>query len=172
MGGLAYAAVDVVPVVAEEPPVYRTESPKLLDRVRTAMRTRHMSGRTEEAYVSWIRRYIRFHDRRHPATLGAEEVTRFLSSLAERRRVSASTQNQALSALLFLYRHVLGVDLPWLEGLVHAKRPVHVPVVLSREEVAAVLAQMYGAGWLMVALLYGAGLRLLECLQLRVKDVD
>jgi len=162
----------MVPVAAEEPPVYRAGSPKLLDRVRTAMRMRHMSGRTEEAYVSWIRRYIVFHGRRHPAELGAEEVTRFLSMLAETRRVSASTQNQALSALLFLYRHVLGVDLPWLEGLVHAKRPAHVPVVLSREEVARVLSQLSGAGWLMVALLYGSGLRLLECLQLRVKDVD
>jgi integrase len=173
MGALAYlGAVDVVPVAAEEPPVYHPGSPRLLDRVRTAMRTRHMSGRTEEAYVSWIRRYILFHGKRHPATLGAKEVTRFLSSLAETRRVSASTQNQALSALLFLYRNVLGVDLPWLEGLVHANRPTHIPVVLSREEVAAVLSRLSGPGWLMVALLYGAGLRLLECLQLRVKDVD
>ena len=131
-----------------------------------------MSRRTEEAYVSWIRRYILFHGKRHPEMLGAEEVTRFLSSLAEHRRVSASTQNQALSALLFLYEHVLGVDLPWLDGLVHAKRPAHVTVVLSWEEAGAVLAQLSGAAWLMVALLYGAGLRLLECLQLRVKDVD
>jgi integron integrase len=173
MGSRVYlGAVDIVSVAAEEPPVYRVGSPKLLDRVRTTMRTRHMSSRTEEAYVFWIRRYIVFHGRRHPATLGAEEVTRFLSNLAETRRVSASTQNQALSALLFLYRHVLGVDLPWLEGLVHAKRPAHVPVVLSREEVAAVLSRLSGAGWLMIVLLYGAGLRLLECLQLRVKDVD
>ncbi len=173
MGAIAYfGAVDVVPLAAEEPPVYRPGPPKLLDRVRSAMRTRHMSARTEEAYVYWIRRYILFHCRRHPATLGAEEVTQFLSSLAEQRRVSASTQNQALSALLFLYRHVLGVDLPWLDGLVRAKRPLHIPVVLSREEVAAVLSRLSGAAWLMVALLYGAGFRLLECLQLRVKDVD
>jgi site-specific recombinase XerD len=152
MGSLAYlGAADIVPLAAEEPHVYRAGSPKLLDRVRTAMRTRRMSGRTEEAYVFWIRRYILFHDKRHPATLGAAEVTRFLSSLAEQRRVSASTQNQALSALLFLYRHVLGVDLPRLEGLVHAKRPAHVPMVLSHEEVAAVLSRLSGAGWLMVA---------------------
>jgi integron integrase len=115
---------------------------------------------------------ILFHDKRHPATLGAEEVTRFLSHLAEDRRVSASTQNQALSALLFLYRHVLGVELPWLDGLVRARRPAHVPVVLSREEMAAVLSRLSGPAWLMAALLYGASLRLLECLQLRVKDVD
>jgi integron integrase len=128
--GLAEAAL----VVSELPPVYGPGSPgpKLLDRVRTAIRVRRLSSRTEEAY----------------------------------------TQNQASSALLFLYRHVLGVDLPWLDGLVRAKRPAHVPVVLSREEVRAVLSQLHGAGWLMVALLYGAGLRLLECLALRVKDVD
>ncbi len=173
MGALAYRdAVDVVAVVAETPPVYGAGPLKLLDRVRTAMRMRHMSRRTEQAYVFWIRRYILFHDTRHPATLGAEEVSRFLSHLAEERRVSASTQNQALSALLFLYRHVLGVALPWLDGLVRARRPAHVPVVLSRDEVAAVLSRLSGPGWLMVALLYGAGLRLLECLQLRVKDVD
>jgi integron integrase len=173
MSALADAgALEVGWVAAEEPPAYRSGSPKLLDRVRTALRTRHMSGRTEEAYIFWIRRYIVFHGRRHPATLGAEEVTQFLSNLAEAHRVSASTQNQALSALLFLYRHVLGVELPWLDGLVRAKRPAHIPVVLSREEVAAVLSRLVGAGWLMVALLYGAGLRLLECLELRVKDVD
>jgi len=173
MRGLAYlVATDVVPVAAEEPPTYRAGPPKLLDRVRTAMRTRHMSLRTEEAYVSWMRRYILFHGKRHPEALGAADVTAFLSSLAEQRRVSASTQNQALSALLFLYKHVLGVDLPWLDGLVHARRPAHVPVVLSRAEVAAVLGQLTGPAWVMAMLLYGAGLRLLECLQLRVKDVD
>src|SRR5262245_23189786 len=158
--------------VAETPPAYGPRSPRLLERVWTAMRLWHMSRRTEQAYVFWIRRYILFHDKRHPAPLGAEEVTRFLSHLAEDRRVSASTQNQALSVLLFLYRHVLGVELPWLDGLVRARRPVHVPVVLSREEMAAVLSRLSGPAWLMAALLYGAGLRLLECLQLRVKDVD
>jgi integron integrase len=173
MGALAFpGAVSAVPIVAEWPPGYRAGSPKLLDRVRTTMRTRHMSRRSEEAYVSWIRRYILFHGKRHPEALGAEHVTSFLSHLAEGRRVSASTQNQALSALLFLYKRVLGVDLPWLDGLVHTRRPAHVPVVLSRDEVTAVLARLSGAPWLMAALLYGGGLRLLECLQLRVKDVD
>lgn len=143
MAALAYlVGTDVVPVVAEQPPIYCAKTPKLLDRVRTTMRTRHMSLRTEQAYVSWIRRYILFYGKRHLETLGAAEVTVFLSSLAEQRRVSASTQNQALSALLFLYKHVLGVDLPWLEGLVHARRPAHVPVVLSRSEVTAVLGHL------------------------------
>jgi integron integrase len=169
MPGLAVA--DAL-VVAEQPPAYAPAQPRLLDRVRTAIRTRHLSRRTEQAYVFWIRRFVLFHGKRHPATLGAEEVTRFLSTLAVERRVSASTQNQALSALLFLYRRVLGVELPWLDALVRAKRPARVPTVLSRAEVAAVLAQLAGRRWLMVALLYGGGLRLLECLQLRVKDVD
>jgi len=173
MGARAYGGAEhSASMVVETPPAYGRGGPRLLDRVRTAVRTRHMSRRTEQAYVFWIRRYILFHDKRHPAALGAEEVTRFLSHLAEHRRVSASTQNQALSALLFLYRHVLGVELSWLDGLVHARRPAHVPVVLSREEVAAVLSRLSGPAWLMAALLYGAGLRLLECLQLRVKDVD
>jgi len=173
MGALAYlGSAAGAPMVAEDTPPYCARPPKLLDRVRSALRTRHMSRRTEEAYVSWIRRYIVFHGKRHPETLGAQEVTAFLSSLAEQRGVSASTQNQALSALLFLYRRVLDVDLPWLDGLVHARRPAHVPVVLSRAEVAAVLGELSGPAWLMAALLYGAGLRLLECLQLRVKDVD
>ena len=139
---------------------------------REAIRTRHLSPRTEEAYVFWIRRYVLFHGKRHPAELGGAEVTRFLSHLAVAARVSASTQNQALSALLFLYRRVLHIDLPWLEGLVRAKRPARLPVVLSRDEVAAVLAHLDGVRWRVAALLYGAGLRLLECLQLRVKDVD
>jgi integron integrase len=158
--------------VAEPSPVYGPTSPRLLDRVRTELRTRHMSRRTEEAYVFWTRRFILFHEKRHPATLGAPEVTRFLASLATERRVSASTQNQALSALLFLDRRVLGVDLAWLDGLVRARRPAHVPVVLSRDEIGLVLSQLSGPAWSMVALLYGGGLRLLECLQLRVKDVD
>lgn len=158
--------------VAEEAPPYRAEGPKLLDRVRAAVRTRHLSRRTEEAYVFWIRRYLLFHGKRHPGTLGPEEVTRFLSSLATERGLSASTQNQALSGLVSLYRRVLGVELPWLDGLVRAKRPVRVPTVLSEDEVSAVLSQLSGSRWLMVAILYGAGVRLLECLRLRVKDVD
>ena len=142
------------------------------DPCSRGIRTRHLSPRTEEAYVFWIRRYVLFHGKRHPAELGGAEVTRFLSHLAVATRVSASTQNQALSALLFLYRRVLHIDLTWLEGLVRAKRPARLPVVLSRDEVAAVLAHLDGVRWLVAALLYGAGLRLLECLQLRVKDVD
>ncbi len=148
------------------------QKPKLLDRVRLAMRAHHYSPRTEEAYVAWIKRYIFFHAKRHPSEMGAEEVTRFLSSLALDGRVAASTQNQALSALLLLYREVLQQDLPWLEGIIRAKRPIRLPVVLTREEVQAVMTHLRGTPKLMATLLYGAGLRLLECAQLRVKDVD
>jgi integron integrase len=146
--------------------------PRLLDRVRAAVRARHFSHRTEEAYVAWIRRYIFFHGKRHPAEMGAPEVTRFLTSLAVEGHVAASTQNQALSALLFLYREVLGVALPWLDGIVRARRPERLPVVLTREEVRAVLQRLEGVPRLMACLLYGAGLRVLECCRLRVQDVD
>lgn len=146
--------------------------PRLLDRVRNALRARHGSRRTEKAYVAWIRRYILFHDKRHPAEMGAAEVTQFLSWLAVEKSVAASTQNQALSALLFLYRHVLELDLPWLDGVVRAKRAERLPVVLTRDEVRAVIHQLAGPPRLMAILLYGAGLRLLECARLRVKDVD
>src|SRR5262249_61604534 len=139
---------------------------------RGPARTRHYSRRTEKAYVHWIKRYIFFHDKRHPAEMGAAEVTAFLTSLAVQGKVAASTQNQALSALLFLYREVLGIELPWLDDVVRAKRPVHLPVVLTREEVRAVLLRLDGVPRLMAVLLYGAGLRLLECCRLRVKDVD
>jgi integron integrase len=137
-----------------------------------AVRARHYSPRTEKAYVMWVRRFVLFHAKRHPSAMGGAEVTAFLSHLASSRRVSASTQNQALSALLFLYRQVLGQELEWMEGIVRAKRPVRVPVVLTRDEVRAVLAEIHGTPWLMASLLYGAGLRLLECCRLRVKDVD
>ncbi len=146
--------------------------PKLLDRVREAIRTRHYSRRTEEAYVGWIRRFIFFHGKRHPAEMSEAEVTQFLSSLAVSARVSASTQNQALSSLLFLYKEVLGQPLPWLDNLVHAQRPTRLPVVMTREEVQAVLGRLEGTPRLMATLLYGAGVRLLECARLRVKDVD
>jgi integron integrase len=136
------------------------------------MRLRHLSPRTEKAYVHWMRRFWEYHGRQDPAKLGPEEVSAFLSLLATRGRVSASTQNQALAALLFLYREVLGQDLPWLDDLVRAKRPARLPVVLSRDEVRAVLAKMDGSPKLMATLLYGSGLRLLECCRLRVKDVD
>jgi len=147
--------------------------PRLLDRVRGAVRTRHYSRRTEKAYVHWIKRYIFFfRGKRHPAEMGAAEVTRFLTSLAVDGKVAASTQNQALSALLFLYREVLGQDLPWLDSVVRAKGPQRLPVVLTRAEVRAILQHLQGMPWLMALLMYGAGLRLLECARLRVQDVD
>ena len=146
--------------------------PKLLDRVRHAVRARHYSRRTEKAYVHWIKRYIFFHSKRHPAEMGAVEVTAFLTALAVRDRVAASTQNQALNALLFLYREILGVELPWLDDLVRAKRPQHLPTVLTRAEIRTVLERLEGVPRLMALLLYGAGLRLLECCRLRIKDVD
>lgn len=140
--------------------------------MRNAIRVRHYSLRTEEAYVGWIRRYVRFHGLRHPAELGSEDVGRFLSHLATRSTVGASTQNQALSALLFLYRDVLGRDFGWLSGIARAKRPHRLPVVLTRPEVRSLLEQLTSTRRLMAELLYGSGLRLLECLQLRVKDAD
>lgn len=148
------------------------QKPKLLDRVRQQIRARHYSRRTEKSYVGWIRRYILFHNKRHPAEMGEAEISQFLTHLAVERKVSASTQNQALSALLFLYQHVLCRNLEWLDGIVRAKRPIHLPVVLTPEEVLALLRQLSGIEWLMGALLYGTGLRLLECCRLRVKDVD
>lgn len=136
------------------------------------MRMKHLSPRTEEAYLGWMRRYHEFNGRKDPATLGATHVTAFLNALATERRVAASTQNQALAALLFLYREVLGVELPWLDEVVRARGPERLPVVMSREEVRAVLAEMHGVTRLMATILYGSGLRLLECCRLRVKDVD
>jgi integrase len=136
------------------------------------VRARHFSRRIEKAYVHWAKRYIFFHGKRHPAEMGAREVTEFLTALAVRDKVAASTQNQALSALLFLYRHVLGVELPWLDDLVRAKRPQRLPVVLTREEVRAVLGRLDGVTRLMAIILDGTGLRLLECCRLRIQDVD
>ncbi|HEX6533147.1 MAG TPA: integron integrase [Gemmatimonadaceae bacterium] len=144
----------------------------MLGRVREAIRARHYSRRTEEAYVGWVRRYIAWSGRRHPRELGASDVRRFLSGLATERRVSASTQNQALSALLFLYGNVLGRPLPEVRGIVRAKRPHRVPVVLTRGEARAVIERIDGPARLVALLLYGAGLRLLEALTLRVKDID
>jgi len=149
------------------------EPPKLLDRVRNAIRVRHYSPRTEEAYVLWIRRFILYHGKRHPSSMGAEEVNAFLSHLAVDRTVSASTQNQALAALLFLYRDVLQEPLPWIDDIVRAQRPDRLPVVLTVEEVRQVIAAVSSpVARLVVQLLYGSGLRLLEALMLRVKDVD
>ncbi|MFO1377054.1 MAG: integron integrase [Steroidobacteraceae bacterium] len=147
-------------------------APRLLDQVREAARVRHLSYRTEQAYVAWIRRFIVFHGRRHPAGMGGPEVEAFLTHLASDRNVAAATQNQALSALLFFYQHVLAQELPWLDGVVRARRPKRLPVVLSRQEVRAVLGHLHGDRWLVAGLLYGSGLRLMEALRLRVKDVD
>jgi integron integrase len=145
---------------------------KLMDRVRHVIRALHYSRRTEEAYVHWIRRYIVFHRKTHPSEMGAAEISTFLTWLAVERHVSASTQNQALSALLFLYKDVLGIEVGRLADVPRARLPVRVPVVLSRDEVRSVLAQLTGTIWIIVVLLYGAGLRIQDCLGLRVKDVD
>jgi len=146
--------------------------PRLLDLVREAIRRRHYSDRTEEAYVHWVKRFILFSGKRHPVELGAAEVTAFLNHLVRERNVAASTQNQALAAILFLYKEVLAHPLPWLAELDHAKRPVRKPTVLTQAEAQALLARLSGITWLMASLLYGSGLRLRECLKLRVKDVD
>ena len=148
------------------------KTPRLLDRVRAAMRTAHYSLRTEEAYLGWIRRYILFHGKRHPAEMGSAEVAVFLSDLANRQNVAASTQNQARNAILYLYGSILERPLEPIVGIAPARRPKRLPVVLDRDEVRAVLDQLTGARWLMASLLYGSGLRLMECLQLRIKDVE
>ncbi len=147
-------------------------SPRLLDQVRARIRVKHYSIRTEQAYVDWIRRFIRHFGKRHPKDMGAEEVAAFLSHLAVAGRVSASTQNQAKSALLFLYKEVLALELPWLNKVESAKAPKRLPVVLTRDEVMAVLSRLEGSHSLIARLLYGTGLRIMECLRLRVKDID
>src|SRR5256885_1177377 len=149
-----------------------TNPPKLLDRMCAALRAWHYSARTQEAYVGWARRFILFHGKRHPSAMGSDEVNAYLTRLATRDRVSAATQNQALCAIFFLYRHVLGDPLPWIDGLVRAQRPARLAVVLTRDEVDSVLARMEGTTALVARLLYGSGLRLLEALHLRAKDVD
>jgi integron integrase len=146
--------------------------PSLLDQVRSAIRLRHYSIRTEEAYVNIIRRFILYHQKRHPKEMGVDEIRRYLSHLATDGHVAASTQNVALAALLFLYREVLLIDLPLVEGVERAKRPQRIPVVLTTEEVKRVLSHINGTHHLMASLLYGAGLRLMECVRLRVKDID
>ncbi len=146
--------------------------PKLLDQVRDRIRVKHYSIRTETQYVQWIKRFILFNGKRHPIEMGAAEVEAFLSHLAVEGKVSASTQNQALSALLFLYKEVLLIDLPWLDNVVRAKRPQRLPCVLTRTEVRSILTRMSGSYGLMANLLYGTGMRLMECVRLRVKDVD
>lgn len=146
--------------------------PKLLDQARAALRRKHYSLRTETSYLSWMKRYILFHGRQHPRTLGAADVTAFLSHLAINEHVSASTQNQALSALLFLYREVLDLDIALAVDAVRAKRPLRLPIVLTREEAATLLARIPAPYNLMAQFLYGSGLRLMECLRLRVQDID
>lgn len=161
--------------VSTPPPDSQRPPPKLLDQVRSRLRTLHYSLRTEESYVQWIKRYVLFHHKRHPREMGKAEIEAFLSSLATERNVSASTQNQALAALLFLYKQVLAVDeLPWLDDVTRAKRSARLPVVLTRQECQRLLAATDGNGAvsLVVRLLYGTGMRLMEGLRLRVKDVD
>ena len=142
----------------------RPDKPRLLDQVRETIRLKHYSPKTEDAYVGWIRRYIFFHGKRHPSEMGTDEVARFLSHLALEAHVAASTQNQAFNALLFLYQQVLHIDLGEIGGVVRAKKPKRLPVVLTREEVESVLALLDGEVWLVCSLLYGAGLRLFEAL--------
>lgn len=146
--------------------------PRLFDEVRRHLRLKHYSLRTERAYLGWIRRFILANGKRHPREMGGAEVEAFLSALAMQGQVAPGTQNQALSALLYLYRVVLRIELPWMEGMTRAKRPRRVPTVLSQDEVRRLLATMEGRPWLLASLLYGTGMRLMECLRLRVKDVD
>src|SRR6266498_246676 len=160
------------PAAPTAKPTSSPQKPKLLDQVRQAIRTRHYSYMTEKAYVGWIKRFIFFHHKRHPAEMGENEIGRFLSSLATDSHVSASTQNQALNALLFLYREILNKDIGYLNGIVRAKRPHRLPVVLTRQEVRSIFGFLDSSDWIMIMLLYGAGLRLMECLRLRVKDID
>ena len=145
---------------------------QLLEQVRGCIRARHLSYRTEKTYLYWIRRFIWFQGLRDPGELGPVEVGAFLTSLAVNNKVAASTQNQALAAVLFLYRGVLELELPWLSNVVRAKRPLHLPVVLTRGEVQSLLARLDGTIWLVASMLYGSGARITECLELRVKDVD
>ncbi|MGZ5147288.1 MAG: integron integrase [Burkholderiales bacterium] len=161
------------PKVLQQPRLdYEGHQPRLLDQIRDVIRRKHYSLRTEEAYVDWARRFVRFSGLRHPRECGAAEVEAFLTNLATHGRVSASTQNQARSALLFLYKEVLGSELPWLENVESAKRPSRLPVVLTEDEVRKLLAVTQGTSGLVLRLLYGTGMRLLEGLRLRVKDVD
>lgn len=145
---------------------------KLVDQVRKAIRVKHYSYRTEQTYIYWIKKFILFNNKRHPNEMGEKEINRFLTYLAVNRKVAASTQNQALCAILFLYRHVLKKPIGWIDKLERAKNPKTIPVVLSGKEVESVLLQFQGVVWIVVSLLYGSGLRLMEALRLRVKDID
>ncbi len=147
-------------------------SPKLFPLIVERLRVKHYSKRTEDTYVNWIKRYILHHGKRHPREMGVAEVESFLTHLAVERNVSASTQNQAKSALLFLYKEVLEIELPWLDNVTQAKAPKRMPVVLNKQEVQALPNRLDGTLWLIGSLLYGSGLRVMECLRLRVKDID
>lgn len=153
-------------------PPTAVKPPRLLDQIREAIRLKHYSIRTEDVYVDWTRRFVLFHGKRHPRDMGAVEVEHFLTHLAVERTVSAATQNQAKSALLFLYREVLGIELPWLDNVVQAKSPRRLPVVLTPREARTLLHELNGTMWLVVSLLYGTGMRLLEGLRLRVRDIE
>jgi integron integrase len=148
------------------------QQPKLLDRLRETLRTRHYSHRTEQTYSQWIKRFVYFHKLRHPEEMAESEINAFLTHLAVTEHVSSSTQNQALSALLFLYRHVLNREIGELRDVIRARKPKHLPVVLTKDEVKTVIGNLKGDKWLMANLMYGAGLRLMECLRLRVQDID
>lgn len=148
------------------------DKPRLLDQMRDRIRLKHYSIRTERVYCEWVKRFIRFHRYRHPQDMGAAEIEAFLTDLGVRRNVSASTQNQALAALLFLYKEVLALDLPWLADIARAKKPQRLPVVLTVDEVRQVLERLDGEVWLLCSLLYGTGMRLMEAVRLRIKDVD
>jgi len=164
--------MDTPPTDQSAPPIDKPRRPRLLDQMREAIRVRHYSIRTEDTYVDWVRRFILFHDKRHPLQMGPAEVAAFLTHLAVQRNVAPATQSQAKSALLFLYREVLGVQLPWLDEIVAAKDKRRLPVVLTPAEVRSLLHELNGTMGLVAALLYGTGMRLLEGLRLRVKDVD
>jgi integron integrase len=161
-----------MPHLLPNPPAQSKPNLRLIDQVRNVMRFKHYSSRTERTYWDWIERFIRFHGMRHPSEMSEPEVGAFLTHLARDEKVAASTQNQALSALLFLYKEVLKQEIGWLEGVERAKKPMRLPVVLTREEVHKLFAHLHGTTRLMAGLLYGSGLRLMECVRLRVKDVD
>jgi integrase len=150
----------------------QSQPPRLLDQVRQTLRLKHFSLKTEKSYIQYIRDYILFHDKRHPKEMGVDEIRAYLSHLAIERKVAASTQTVALSALLFLYRQVLQIDLPFIADIERAKRPERLPVVFTRSEVKQILAHLNGLDYLIASLLYGSGMRLMECLRLRVKDLD
>jgi integron integrase len=146
--------------------------PTIIEKVREAIRLKHYSYRTEQSYVYWTRRFLRFHNLRHPREMRENEIQEFLSHLAVKENVAASTQNQALAALLFLYQHVLKIELKFIQNIAPAKKPEKIPTVFTREEVKGILGNLQGRYWLIASLLYGSGLRLTECLRLRVKDID